>query len=185
VRFRPLLALAALLTLGACSPAAMALAQAAREADYPVPIEQARRVLAAAESPPMVFGDSPVQFRLADEEATRLVWAVSKSGREVMRYTADLVPTGQGTRVTLNLQGAAKVEERLAKSESIRTLYLAAMRERIDADLEGRPYDLSNIYPALTTATVDNLELFEPPPDQSRQVMKQAYREELEGGRNY
>ena len=59
------------------------------------------------------------------------------------------------------------------------------MQERIAADLEGRGYDMSEVYPAMTAATLDNLELFKPPPDRSRQNMKQAYRNELEAGRNY
>ena len=177
--------IAVLAALSACS-STPGRAEAAREADYPVPIEAAQRMLAAAERPPMVFGDGPVDFRLVKQESGRLVWSVSRGSSEIMRYTAELEPAGEGaTKVTLAMRGSGNVEARLAKSESIRTLYLVAMRERITADLEGRPYDMSNIVPAMTAATAANLDLFRPPPDHSRQNMKQAYRDELEAGRNY
>ena len=108
--------------------AAATVAGAGREGTYEVSVDRARQVLAAAEAPPMVFGDGPVQFELEKEEPTRLVWSVNKGTTEVMRYTADLAPAGpDGTKVTLSLRGSAagklgNVEERLAKSESIRTL---------------------------------------------------------------
>lgn len=183
------LGVAALLAASCGTMTATTAADAGREAAYDVPLDEARQVLAAAEQPPMVFGDGPVSFTLEDEEPTRFVWSVSKSGREVMRYTADLSPGADGgTTIRLALRGSdgnGHVEDRLAKSETIRTLYLVAMQERIAADLEGREYDMWKVYPAMTRAAIDNLDMFEPPKDRSREVMKQAYRDELEAGRNY
>ncbi len=160
---------------------------------YAVPVERARSILASAEEPPLVFGDGGSEFRLLEQAPTRLVWTVSRDGGEVLRFTANLEAAGDGrTAVSLALVGSTggkygNVEERLKKSETVRQLYLAAMHERIAADLEGRDYDLSEIYPQLAAATAANLHLLQPPDNRGRDRanMKNAYREELEAGRNY
>jgi len=184
----------ALCLLGGCGQlTALVASGAGEQATYSVPLHRARSILASAEEPPLVFGDGGSEFQLREEASTRLVWTVSRDGGEVLRFTADLERVGEGeTAVMLSLAGSTagkhgNVEERLKKSESVRRLYLAAMRERITADLEGRDYDMTEIYPQLTAATVDNLRLLQPPDNRGRdrQNMRNAYRDELEAGRNY
>jgi hypothetical protein len=168
--------------------------RAQSEATYAVPVEDARRILATTGQPPFVFGTRPPRFALVEQSPTRLVWAVSQNGAEVMRFAADLSPAGTGTRVGLNLTGATSgrlgnVEERFAEKPSIRRLYLAAMQEQIAADLESRPFDMSAIYSEMTAATLANIGSISDQMDRAaaeyrrrdRENIEKAYREEARG----
>ena len=80
-----------------------------------------------------------------------------------MRYIATLSEAGEGrTRVGLELKGAkgglaGDVEQRFTENPSARNLYLVAMKERIASAIEGRPLDMTKIYPALGAAAFANM----------------------------
>ena len=150
-----LLALLPVILVAACSRD--------RGAVYSVPLDRARQVLAKTDLPP-VFGSDPPSVEIQANKPSEVAWIVSRNGSEIMRYIATLSAAGEGrTRVGLELKGAkggpaGDVEQRLAENASVRTLYLAAMGERIASAIEGRPLDMTKIYPELRAATFANMD---------------------------
>ena len=131
---------------------------------YPVAPDRARQILSKTDLPP-VFGDDPPSAEVRSYKPSEVTWIVSRNGSELMRYVATLSAAGEGkTRVELELRGAkggpaGDVEQRLAENKSIRNLYLVAMGEQIASAIEGRPLDLTNIFAALSVATLANMGL--------------------------
>ena len=129
---------------------------------YPVAPERAREILTRTDLPP-VFGSDPPSSEVRSSRPSEVTWIVSRNGHELMRYVATLSAAGEGkTRVELELKGvktgpAGDVEQRLAENKSIKNLYLVAMREQIASAIEGRPLDLTPIWPALAAATLANM----------------------------
>ena len=128
---------------------------------YPVPLDRARQILSKTDLPPVFGSNAPsVQFANKPPEVT---WIVSNNGSELMRYIATLSEAGKGrTRIGLELKGAkggpaGDVEQRFAENSSVRNLYLVAMKERIASAIEGRPLDMTKIYPALGAAAFANM----------------------------
>jgi hypothetical protein len=162
---------------------------------YAMPAEAVRQRLMLTQLPPMVFGDDPPSLTVETQVPAKVTWIVRKSGAEVMRYVAQLGPSEEGgTRIDLSLIGAAagrfgNVEQKLAQNPTVRSMYLVAMRERIASDLEGREFDLTKVYPALTQATFANMgsimERFDRAAEgdrrRSRENIDKAYRDEAAG----
>ena len=133
-----------------------------RGAVYPVTLDRARQILSKTDLPP-VFGSHAPSVEIRANKPSEVTWIVSKNGYELMRYVATLSEAGEGrTRVGLELKGAkggpaGDVEQRFAENSNARNLYLVAMGERIASAIEGRPLDMTKIYPALATAAVANM----------------------------
>ncbi len=128
---------------------------------YPVSLDRARQILSKTDLPPVFGSNAPsVQIRTRPAEVT---WVVGNHGSELMRYIATLSEAGEGrTRVGLELKGAkgglaGDVEQRFTENPSARNLYLVAMKERIASAIEGRPLDMTKIYPALGAAAFANM----------------------------
>jgi hypothetical protein len=133
-----------------------------RGAVYPVKLDRARQILSKTDLPP-VFGSNAPSVQIQANKPSEVTWIVSKNGSELMRYIATLSEAGEGrTRVGLELKGAkggpaGDVEKRFAENPSARNLYLVAMKERIASAIEGRPLDMTKIYPALGAAAFANM----------------------------
>jgi hypothetical protein len=129
---------------------------------YPVPLDRARQILLKTDLPP-VFGSNAPSVQIRASKPSEVTWIVSNNGSELMRYIATLSEAGEGrTRVGLELKGtkggsAGDVEKRFAENPSTRNLYLVAMKERIASAIEGRPLDMTKIFPALGFAMVANM----------------------------
>lgn len=149
-----LLALLPALLAAACSQE--------RGAVYSVPLDRARQILTKTDLPP-VFGSAAPSVEVRTYKPSEVTWIVSKNGYELMRYIATLSAVGEGkTRVELELKGAkggpaGDVEQRFAENKSAKNLYLVAMGERIASAIEGRPLDMTKIYPALGVAALANM----------------------------
>jgi len=152
---------------------------------YPVTPDRAWQILSKTDLPP-VFGSDPPSVEVRTDKPTEVTWIASKSGSELMRYVATLSAAGEGrTRVALELKGAKSgpfgdVDQRLAASRSIKTLYLVAMGERIASALEGRPLDMTNIYPALAAATFANMGLIRKSFDDASRATEELERAHLQ-----
>ena len=133
-----------------------------RRAVYPVPPDRARQILSKTDLPP-VFGSHAVDVEVQANKPSEVTWIVRRKGHEIMRYIATLSVAGEGrTGVGLELKGAkggpsGDVEQRFAENSSIKNLYLVAMEERIASAIEGRPLDMTRIYPALGAAAFANM----------------------------
>jgi hypothetical protein len=153
MRWTILFALLPAMLLAACSQD--------RSAVVPMPLDRARKILSKTDLPP-VFGSNAPGVEMLNRP-TEITWIVRNDGSEFMRYIATLSDAGEGrTRIVLELKGAkagraGNVEQRFAENPSIKNLYLVAMEERIASTMQGRPLDMTKIYPALATATVANL----------------------------
>ena len=149
--------------VAAVAAAMLALAGCGKGTVYPKPIEEVRTTLAAAHLPPLVFGTVPPQLEMDTSDPTKVVWIVNKDGGEVLRFTAALTPEdAQSTRVAVDVSGPTagahgNVQKRLDENKAIKRLYLEAMEERVDSQLEGRPFDLSEIMGPLMSATAANM----------------------------
>ena len=92
-----------------------------------------------------------------------MTWIVRKDGAEILRFAAIIAPKGDAAarvRVTMDApkQGPfGDIAKRLDDNPTIKRLYLAAMEERVASALEGRPFEISSVYPELMQATFANL----------------------------
>jgi hypothetical protein len=133
-----------------------------RGAVFPVSLDRARQILSKTDLPP-VFGSYAPSVAIQANKPSEVTWIVRKNGYEIMRYIATLSEAGEGrTRVGLELKGAnggpaGDVDQRFAENSSTRNLYLVAMGERIASAIEGRPLDMTKIYPALGVAVFANM----------------------------
>src|SRR5262249_38653426 len=125
-------------------------------------LDKAKQTLIKTGLPP-VFGSAAVSAEVRTFKPLEVTWIVSDRGSEIMRYTATLSVAGENkTRIALDLKGAKSdragdVEKRFAENKSIRNLYLVAMGEKIASSIEGRPLDMSKVYPALAIAAAANM----------------------------
>lgn len=184
---RPILALTALVLAAGCTQD--------RGTVYQVPPAQARQVLMATDLPPFVFGTETPPHEVRADGPSEIVWIVRRGDVEVFRYVAHLAEARDGaTRVKVELKGAeggpaGDVAQKLKDKPAIRTLYLTAMRERVASALEGRPFQMSRLYPAMTVATAENMGAIRASVDQAatdsermeRKNIEKAYREEAAG----
>lgn len=110
-------------------------------------------------APPLVFGETTTTKIIVNSPSS-LTWSVQENGKEMMRYTATLIPEGEGrTRVALDFRTGAKADalrtaERLDQVVTIRKLYLTAIKERIASSIEGRNFNLALIYPMTIVAGI-------------------------------
>ena len=192
MRYGPLIGIA---LLGLAPLALIAGRAQIRGSVYPVPIGEARQVLARTGLPPLVFGSSEPEVAVRAEGPSRIVWILHKDGAEMMRYVAELSSDGDAaTRISLDLVGATEgpfghTEARLAQNGAIRNLYLVAMEERIASALERRPFDRTKILPATMAAAAANIgrisedmdRIAEADQRRQRENIERAYREEAAG----
>ena len=128
---------------------------------YSVAPDKARQILSKTDLPP-VFGSAAPSVQVQASKPGEVTWIVSRNGQELMRYIATLSEAGKDrTRVALELKGskgpAKDFEKRMAENASIKNLYLVAMEERIASSIQGRPLDMTKIYPALMVASIANM----------------------------
>jgi hypothetical protein len=129
---------------------------------YSVKMDRAQQILSKTDLPP-VFGSNAVGVVVQAFKPGEVIWIVTQSGNEIMRYVATLKEAGEGkTRVGLVLKGAKSgpagdVEKRLADNLTVKNLYLVAMEEKIASSIQARPMDMSKIYPALGGAMIANM----------------------------
>src|SRR5436190_166621 len=162
---------------------------------YRVPIAEARRDLAKAELPPLVFGSQVLDTQVRNYDA-QVVWIVSRQGEELFRYTAALKPEGDtATRVKVKIEGAQgrteNYAQKLASKPQIRDMYVVAMEERVASTLERRSFEMARIYPAMSAAVVSNMGAIHASVDEAaaesnqlaRINIEKAYRDEATGVR--
>ena len=181
--------------LVALAPLALAACAFAQGRVYDVPIDEARRVLASTGLPPLVFGSEVPTLEVQTQSPSQVVWILRRHGAELMRYVADLEAAGEGsTRVTLSIAGPTSgrfgnVDQRLAENNTLRSLYLTAMEERVASALERRPFEVASLYPAMAAATAANIGSITARMDraaeanrrESRENIEKAYRDEAAG----
>lgn len=162
---------------------------------YAIPSATLRGMLLNTEVPLAIFGDAEVHSRAMEKGDDTVVWAVSeKTGKELLRFSAKLIPSGDGTTVVVDVlppEGPNKdrVAQGLADHITIRNLYHAAMTEQIDARLEGRFFDLTQIADETALATMANISTISEQMDRAsrdwgryeRDNIAKAYREEGQG----
>ena len=125
---------------------------------YPVPLDRARQILSKTDLPP-IFGSYAPGIEILNRP-TEISWIVRDDGSEFMRFVATLSSAGEGrTRVGLELKGvksgrAGNVDQRFAENPSLKNVYVEAMAERIASAMEGRPLDMTKVYPALMVAAI-------------------------------
>ena len=125
---------------------------------YPVPLDRARQILSKTDLPP-IFGSNTPDIEILNR-SSEITWIVRDNGSELMRFIAKLSDAGVGrTRVGLELKGAkggraGNVEQRFAENPSLKNVYVEAMAERIASAMEGRPLDMTKVYPALMVAAI-------------------------------
>ena len=125
---------------------------------YPVPLDRARQILSKTDLPP-IFGSNTPGIEILNRPS-EVSWIVRDNGSEFMRFVAKLSDAGEGrTRVGLELKGvksgpAGNVEQRFAENPSLKNVYVEAMAERIASAMEGRPLDMTKVYPALMVAAI-------------------------------
>src|SRR5207253_2375071 len=125
---------------------------------YALPASEVHHRLEQAGLPPLVFGEEEPEAALSST-ANQIVWQVQKDDAEVMRYTIDLTPIDAShTRVRVALSGPTQgkfgnVEQRLESDDTLKNLYLAAMKEQVDSALADHAFRYSAISGATAAAT--------------------------------
>jgi hypothetical protein len=143
------LGLVALLLLGACGRNSIVAER---------PVSEVHELLAGADELPPVFGSDEPDLRMDTVDPNAVAWVLSVKNEELMRFVATLTPDGdKKTLVDVSVRAAPEIEKRLNDNASIRDFYLAAMREQVEATLEGREFDVSRTYPAMQKAMAANI----------------------------
>lgn len=156
-----LTSIALLLACSACTPWASARSQKATH-QYAVAPAEAHRLLSRTDIPDLVFGSGEADFEVIASGPDRVTWIAKQGGGELFRYVALLRPVEpSSTEVELTVTGATtgpsgNVERRLAEKPEIRGMYLAAMEEQVASTLDGRPFDMIKLHPAMRKVGVAN-----------------------------
>lgn len=110
----------------------------------PFPLQGTR--LAAVQTRAMA--DGGIELALADED-----------GKPQLRFLAAIADAGNGkTRVAVVYAGAdAALEKGVAEHPEIKALYLKTMREQVDSELEGRPFNNLAVGPEVAVAFAANV----------------------------
>ena len=144
----------------------------------PVPLESTRLTAVQAREMP----DGAIELALADEQ-----------GRPQLRFLAAVADLGNAkTRVAVAYAGAdAALEKGMAAHPEIEAVYLKTVREQVDAELEGRPFNNFAIAPEVARAFASNAgaisQRMQAAGDayrrQDRENIEKAYAEEARGER--
>ena len=153
---------------------------------YKLPVAQAHELLRSAPLPDYVLGSEPKEFDVDSRDRRKIVWIVKDGGNEAMRFAALLSPVDAGsTEVRVEVSGPTSgpfgdVQRRLSEHRAIRHLYVIAMKERVAATLEGRPFSMVTVMPATTLATLSALVGMAASNDPKTAAMQDAARLERE-----
>jgi hypothetical protein len=127
---------------------------------------QVSAVLDKADLPAMVFGVKALSARHWRADNNTSIWALQSDDKvELLRLSASTIKEGNGTRVRYDVlppEGALReqVSTRLKESGAFRNLYLAALAEQIDANLNNRKFDISRISSETARVTLEELPHF-------------------------
>ncbi len=158
---RKIRALHMLFVVGLCTLAAGCWQDSGRV--YQASMAETHRLLRAASLPPVVFGTDTPDFSVDARDPAKVVWIVKKKNNEMLRMVAELTPVDANTtRVRVLAVGATEgpfgnVADKLVKNPTVANLYVVGMEEQVAATLEGRGFQITRIYPAITAAGVANL----------------------------
>jgi hypothetical protein len=161
------------------------------------PVE-AHRILAGTGIPPDVFGTEEPKFSTDSADPTKVIWIVRSDGVEILRFAAIIAPASNAAaRVRVTVEAPTKgplgdIAKRLDANPTIKNMYLTAMEERVASALEGRPFQLAAVYPAMMKAVFANLGRLQSSVDavhaesqkRARDNIDKAYAEEAAGRRN-
>lgn len=156
MRRAALVALAAAALLAGCG-------DASRGETYAIAPADLREALLDTDAPIGVLGSEAVDWKTSPSGDDAVLWMVlGTDDKELLRFTATVVPVGQGARVDVAVlppESALKdrVAKGLAENGSVRDLYRLAMTEEIDAKLEHRGFDFSRIAGATMQAAAANM----------------------------
>jgi hypothetical protein len=111
--------------------------------DLPFPLQGTR--LVAVQARPVA--DGGIELALADED-----------GKPQLRFLATIADVGNAkTRVAVSYAAAAPaLQKGMAAHPEIEALYLKTMREQVDSELEGRPFNNLSIGPEIARAFAAN-----------------------------
>jgi hypothetical protein len=150
---RFLIAASPALLLGGCGDASEV---------YPRPAADVRTVLLATDLPFPLQGTShaSVLARQTPEGAIELAIA-DRKGQAQLRFLAEVTDLGAAkTRVAVRFIGAGTtyptVDKRIAEHPEIKAVYVKTMREQVDAQLDGRPFNNLAIGPEMMAAVALN-----------------------------
>jgi hypothetical protein len=130
-----------------------------RDHYYAMPIAKVNGVIDHTYLPAMIFADRAYNARHWRAGPTTSMWAVvGRSGQELLRLSAETIPDGDEVRVHVEaLPPPGEHRDLVADSPSNIALLTTALAEQIDADLNGREFDLKRIAPAVARVTLENL----------------------------
>jgi hypothetical protein len=152
---------------------------------FAVPVSEAHRILQQTGLPPQVLGSHEHKFEVQAEDLARIVWIVKEDGKDAMRFIADLSSAGEkSTRVHVDVAGPASgpmtyVAARLAKSRTIKNLYVMAMEEQVAAALKQREFSITAVIPATIVAMVANMGALNEMQERDIQATRNRYRDNL------
>ena len=114
--------------------------------DLPLPLRGRQHAAVMASRGP----DGTIDSAIADDQ-----------GRKQIRFSAKVTEIDKDkTAVGLSYVGVGsafpKSEQRMTEHPEVKALYLKTMREQIDAELEGRPFNFSAIGPQMMAAAAVN-----------------------------
>ena len=126
-----------------------------RDGVYAMPVANVNEVIDRTDLPMMIFADRAMSAKHWRADASTSVWAVLGHGDvEILRLHATTVAEGEGVRVHIEaLPPPGELHDQVAQgikqNGSNIDLMTTALAEQIDANLNGREFDLKRISPAI------------------------------------
>ena len=146
----------------ACAIAALFMHVDRADGVYALSVDKVNAQIDRTKLPLVVFGPAAAIRHWRIDTATS-VWAfLDEHGAESLRLSAITSADGDGARVRVEIApplGANReqVEQKLRDNEEIADLYRAGIAEQIDADLNGREFNMKSLAPAMARATVNSI----------------------------
>ena len=155
--------LASLFVLGAAVMAVLYLRLDAGDKVYATPLAAVNEVIDRTDLPPMIFQDKAFNARHWRSGPNTSIWAVLGQGEvELLRLKAETTAERDNVRVhveALPPAGALRDElrQKIDENGSDVALLTTALAEQIDANMNGREFDLKRISLAIARVTLEAL----------------------------
>jgi hypothetical protein len=133
------------------------------DAVYAMPLAAINEIIDRTDLPPMIFEGRAFNARHWRSDPKTSMWAVLGQGEvELLRLKAEAIAGRDNVRVhveALPPVGALhdEVRQEIAENGSNVALLTTALAEQIDANLNGREFDLKRISPAIARVTLEAL----------------------------
>ena len=136
------------------------LAACGESENYAMPAKEVRSDLLQLRPPGFLFGSVGVDTMVSQAGKDQIRWTVIQDGKALLSFIATVTESGENsTEVAVTVEPApgkadTQIGRGMAENPAVVKLYRKAMAEQIDARLENRPFDFSQIQGQMMAAAI-------------------------------